>query len=137
MGHFWLEFIRWKKYWGTALFAASLAIAVIDFVRPDLYFRRVFFKIWLVFWILVLASLVIRNILTPYWQTWIRYFEKRREQYIRQRLEDDASFTTLCCECRYYNHRAESCSRLRANKRIKWIKLNGYDKYEYCLYWQW
>jgi hypothetical protein len=136
MSYFWSEFLRWKKYWGTTLFAASLALAVIDFVRPDRYFNRIFFKTWLAFWLIALTSIALKNTLKPYWQKWLLFIEKRRKKTIGQILEDNPQFRTLCCECRYYNHRLELCSRQRSNKRVKWIKMHGYDRYDYCLYWQ-
>lgn len=133
---FWKEFFGGRRYWGSVIFPASLALAIIDFVRPDLYFGRNYFKGWLLFWGVALAYHYIRLILDPPILKWNDWLEKMREKQIRGIVDKNPEYQTLCHHCKRYNQKKMICIRLQKNKRVKWIKINNYDQKDYCLYWR-
>ena len=136
MKFFWAEFFRDKKYWRAVLFPGSLALAIIDFVRPDLYFGGIFFTIWILFWGSALAYHYIKVYIDPPILRWNDWLEKKREKRVRALVENDADYQTLCHHCKEFDRKNLFCTRLRLNKRVKWIKINSHDKKDYCLYWR-
>jgi hypothetical protein len=63
-------------------------------------------------------------------------FEPKREEEIREILEKNPGFTTLCYECIHFNPDLLHCNRDLSEditrQRIKEIFINGR---KYCLYW--
>lgn len=64
-------------------------------------------------------------------------FEPKREQEIREILEKNPGFTTLCYQCNHFNPDLQHCNRNLSEditqQRIKEIDINGR---KYCLYWE-
>ena len=64
-------------------------------------------------------------------------FEPKREEEIREILETNPGFLTLCYQCKHYNPDLEHCSRNLTEditqQRLKEVKIN--DR-QYCLYWK-
>jgi hypothetical protein len=136
MKSFWSEFFRGRKYWGSVVFPGSLALAVIDFVRPDLYFNRHFFRLWVLFWGAALVYHYIRVYIDPPILRWNDWLEKKREERVRKKVAKDPDYQTLCHHCKEYDQKRLSCTRLRKNKRVKWLKIENHDQKDYCLYWR-
>jgi len=64
-------------------------------------------------------------------------FEPKREAEIREILETNPGFTTLCYQCKHFNPDLQHCSRDLSGditrQRIKEVYINGR---KYCLYWE-
>lgn len=136
MNLFWKEFFRGRKYWVSVIFPGSLALAIIDYVRPDLYFDGFFVKIWLLFWGSALLYHYIKVYIDPPILRWNDWLEKKREERVRKMVKQDPDYQTLCHHCKEFDQENLFCTRLRKNKRVKWIKIEHYDNKDYCLYWR-
>jgi len=136
MKPFWAEFFRGKRYWGSVLFPASLAVAIIDFVRPDLYFNRNFVKGWAIFWSAAIVLHYVRIVLNPLLFRWDEVREKIMEKRVRRIVDQWPEYQTLCHQCHYFDQDRMSCIRMQRNKRVKWIKMENYQAKDYCLYWR-
>jgi len=138
-----------RKYWLGVAFIGVWTVALIDafgtaFGSSGILNGR-WFQVTLVLTILApVACFVYSKIVTTKKQKTLNaleeesaLFELEREQEIKDILEENQGFLTLCYECIHFNPDLRHCSRLLYDdvsyQRVKEVKIN--DR-KYCLYWE-
>lgn len=138
-----------RNYWLGVTFIGVWVVALIDafgtaFGSSGILNGR-WFQVTLILTILAPVSyFVYSKIITTKKQKTLKaleeeaaLFEPRREQEIKEILEENLEFLTLCYTCIHFNPNLRHCARLLSDdvsyQRVKEVKINGR---KYCLYWE-
>jgi hypothetical protein len=126
------------KWWAKLGFAFVATMNMFDIVSQGL-----FFNLWIVRGTVIAGcgGLIVyfvyfnrRDKKNSRIEALLPAFIAGRHVYFEKIVAADPKFQTFCYECLHYDAVHRTCS-LRLYDRKIWIKLDPFDPFSYCLYW--